>query len=99
MYSRTLLGIAILAGLAPAAFSQETRSMLFGRVLDPQGSAVVGAAVQVRNADTGVALNFTTNQTGYYEANLLLPGQYEITAEMQGFKKHVRRGVTLPVAS
>lgn len=73
--------------------------MLFGRVLDPQGSAVVGATVTVTNADTGVALKFTTNNTGYYEANLLLPGQYQVEGEAPGFKKLLRKGITLPVSS
>ena len=73
--------------------------MIFGRILDPQGDSIPAAAVSVRNADTGVSLKFTTNATGYYEANLLLPGQYEITAEVTGFKKSTRKGVTLPVSS
>jgi hypothetical protein len=73
--------------------------MLFGRVLDPSGAAVVGAVVVVRNAETGVANTLKTNDTGYYEANLLMPGQYEVTAEAPGFKKLVRKGITLPVSS
>ncbi|HEY3440648.1 MAG TPA: carboxypeptidase-like regulatory domain-containing protein [Paludibaculum sp.] len=100
MMTRSLLGAAFLAVLShSSAFAQETRSMMFGRVLDPQGSAVVGATVTVRNADTGVSLNFKTNDTGYYEANLLLPGNYELTAEHAGFKKHIRKGINLPVSS
>ncbi|MBI4906146.1 MAG: carboxypeptidase regulatory-like domain-containing protein [Acidobacteria bacterium] len=73
--------------------------MLFGRVLDPQGAAIVSASVSIRNADTGVILKYTTNNSGYYEGNLLLPGNYEISVEMQGFKKLVRKGITLPVSS
>ncbi|HJZ95782.1 MAG TPA: carboxypeptidase-like regulatory domain-containing protein [Candidatus Solibacter sp.] len=95
-FSRLVCATALMAA---AAFAQETRSMIFGRALDPQGSAVVGVAVTVRNDDTNVALRFTTNETGYYEANLLLPGNYSVEAEAAGFKKMVRRGVTLQVAS
>ena len=73
--------------------------MLFGRVLDPQGSAIAGATVHVRNSETGVALVFKSNDAGYYEANLLLPGNYELTVESAGFKKLIRNGVTLPVSS
>jgi len=96
---RTLGNFVAVSLLAGCAWSQETRSMLFGRVTDPSGSSVAGATVVVRNADTGVALTFRSNATGYYEANLLLPGSYEISAEMSGFKKLVRKGVVLPVAS
>ena len=90
---------ALAACFSICALAQETRSMLFGRVIDPQSSAVAGASVTIRNADTGVALKLTTNPTGYFEGNLLMPGSYEITAEMKGFKKLVRSGVTLPVSS
>jgi hypothetical protein len=85
--------------VASSASAQETRSMLFGRVLDPQGSAVSGAVVTVRNTDTNVSLTFRTNDTGYYEAQLLLPGQYQIDAESAGFKHLSRKGITLPVSS
>ncbi len=79
--------------------AQETRSMMLGRVLDPQGSAVAGAAVGIRNVDTGVAMTLKTNEQGYYEAPLLLPGNYELTAEAAGFKKLVRKGIILSVSS
>lgn len=91
--------VCALAVLCPAGFAQETRSMLFGRVLDPQGSAVVGASVVVRNADTNIAHAFKSNDSGYYEANLLQPGNYAIDAEAPGFKHLARKGVTLPVSS
>jgi hypothetical protein len=94
-----LCSLALAAATLMPAAAQETRSMLFGRVLDPQRSAISGASVAVRNAETGVTLNYRTNDTGYYEANLLMPGQYEVSVEHPGFKKLVRRGITLPVAS
>jgi hypothetical protein len=73
--------------------------MIFGRVLDPQGSAVAGATVTLRNIDTGVVLGFKSNATGYYEGNLLIPGTYEVVVEAPGFKRLVRNGTTLPVSS
>jgi hypothetical protein len=91
--------ICVAITLTGSAFSQETRSMLFGRVLDPQNSAVAGAVVVVRNTETNVKLSFATNDTGYYEANLLLPGNYQIEASAPAFKHLVRGGITLPVSS
>jgi hypothetical protein len=73
--------------------------MLFGRVLDPSGAAVVGATVVIRNVDTGVTNTLKTNDSGYYEGNLLMPGNYGLTAEAAGFKKLIRSGVVLPVSS
>ncbi len=92
--------MCLVMPLSLAVFAQEeTRSTLSGLVLDAQGGAVVNATVVVRNADTGVKLTLRTNDTGYYEAVLLLPGNYELTAEMAGFKKLLRKGVVLAVAS
>ena len=95
-FGNALIALALCGGHLAA---QETRSMLFGRVLDPQNSAITGASVTVRNTETNVKVSLTTNDTGYYEANLLLPGSYQIEAEAPGFKRLVRRGITLPVSS
>ena len=91
--------LALLLLLVLAAPAQETRSTIAGRVLDPQGAPVPGATVVVTNVDTNASTHLTTNEVGYYEARLLMPGPYEITAEAAGFKKTVRKGVTLAVAT
>ncbi len=84
--------------MAAGCLAQETRSVLFGRVLDPNGGSIAGVGVVIRNNDTGVAMTLKTNDTGYYEGNLLLPGPYTVTAQVTGFKKLVRSGVVLPVS-
>ena len=73
--------------------------MLFGRVTDSQGGVVAGARVVVKNSDTGAVQDLTTSPAGYYEANLLMPGNYTVSAEMKGFKKLLRAGINLPVSS
>src|SRR5688572_12874261 len=85
--------------LALAMSAQETRSTIFGRVLDSQSAAVAGASIVVTNTDTNAATRLSTNDTGYYEASLLLPGNYQVSAEMQGFKKTVRSGIALSISS
>jgi len=85
--------------LVSSSVAQETRGAILGRVVDPQGSVVVGAAVTVMNQATGNTLRFQTNATGYYEASLLLPGSYEVRAEATGFKKTVQRNITLPMST
>lgn len=73
--------ICLLIAAAALACGQETRGTIFGRVLDPQNAAVVGAAVTVTNVDTNAATRLRSNETGYFEANLLIPGNYQVTAE------------------
>ena len=79
-----------LASACPiGAQSIETRGTIYGRILDPQGSAIVGATVSVTNIETNVSTKVTSNEAGYYQANLLVPGQYGVTAESakaMGFK-------------
>lgn len=79
--------------------AQETRSTLLGRATDAQGATVAGVKVIVRNTDTGASQTLETNPSGYYEANLLMQGPYQITAESKGFKKVNRTGIILPVSS
>src|SRR5260370_6803942 len=91
-----LAPILISLWLATVAPAQETRSVILGRVVDPQNASVAGATVVVTNTDTNTVMTLTTNDTGYYEANLLLPGNYRVMAEMSGFKQSIRAGIVLP---
>ena len=99
--SRRLTAVFCLAALSAAQVfaQQETRSEVFGRVLDPQGAAIAGASVVLRNNVTGVSSTFKSNDTGYYEANLLLPGEYSMDAAAPGFKHLSQKGVRLSVSS
>jgi len=89
---------ALVFVFSASAFAQETRGTITGHVLDQQGGAMPGVSVTITNVDTNVSATLTTNSTGYYQAPLLLPGNYRVAAELQGFKTSVRSGVTLSVA-
>ena len=47
--------VLVLLACAATLAAQETRSMIFGRVLDPQASAVPGATVIVTNVETNTS--------------------------------------------
>lgn len=99
MKIRITTAVMALTLVASTASAQETRSMIYGRVLDPQLSTVAGAVVRVTHTDTNTTVTLMTNDTGYYEAALLLPGNYQVSVEMTGFKKFVRAGITLPMST
>ena len=88
-----VLAIAWSARLA----AQETRGAIFGRVLDPSGAPVADATVTLQNMEMNTSIQLRTNETGYYEAALLLPGEYLVSAEKEGFKRTLRSGIVLPV--
>ena len=89
---------ALVFVFAASVFAQETRGTIIGHVLDEQGGAMPGVTVTITNVDTNVSATLTTNSTGYYQAPLLLPGNYRVSAELQGFKTSVRSGIILSVA-
>jgi len=95
-------GMLIVFGLlvlARGITGQETRSMIYGRVTDPQGAVAPGVRVTVTNVDTNTSVEGSTNESGYYEANLLLHGNYQVSFEAAGFRRLMRRGIVLPMSS
>lgn len=98
----SLRALPLLAALllsVASAFGQDTRGMIFGHVLDPSSAAAAGAKVVVTNTETNVSYARLTNETGYYEANLLIAGPYRVSVEATGFKTTVRDGIPLPVSA
>src|SRR5262245_62475143 len=87
-----LLSLALL--LAPSAFAQ-TSASLRGTVHDPQGGAVAGAKVMLKDAGGATHLDTTTNNEGFYSFPIIQPGTYTVTIEAPGFKKSVKSGVVV----
>ena len=82
--SLRLVVITLLA-LSPAAFCQFS-SNLQGVVEDPSSSRVPGAVLKLRNVDTGVTSQATSNESGYYRFTSLQPGNYQLSVEGTGFQ-------------
>jgi hypothetical protein len=90
----TLLLLALAAGLA----AQTGTSSITGTITDSTGAAVAKAQIQIINEETGAAMHTESNSEGVYRAPSLAPGLYRIEADLPGFEKSVRRGVTLQVS-
>jgi hypothetical protein len=86
--------IGLLLLTVVPAIAQETRSTISGTVRDEQG-VIPGATVKVTNTGTGVTQTLTTNASGYFEARLLIAGDYDVVIEMEGFKTLRRSGISL----
>jgi len=78
---------------AAAGLSQEFRGTILGRVVDPSGAAVAGAAIEVVNEATKTVVKSATNEAGNYQAPFLVPGNYTVRVELQGFKRLERPGI------
>lgn len=86
----------LLWAVAPVAAQQGTTEVR-GQVLDAQGGALPGVTVTVRNQDTGISRETVSNSDGTYFVSGIVPGRYQILAELQGFKKYVRDDVRLEI--
>ncbi len=75
------------------AFAQTTADIV-GRVTDASRSVLPGVTVHIEHEGTGGVRTMPTNTTGAYAFNLLLPGTYTVTMELDGFNAETRR-VTL----
>src|SRR6266536_2988967 len=86
-----LLAVTLLC--SGAAFAQEFRGTVLGRITDPTGAIIAGASVRVRNVDTNASASTNSNDSGNYQVPFLLPGNYAVQVEHAGFKKLERQGV------
>jgi hypothetical protein len=92
-----LAAVLALAGLflAVSLDAQETRGRIVGRVSDTTRAPIPGASVTVADATRGTTASAATNSEGLFQVSYLLPGTYQVTVEVTGFKKHVQDNLLL----
>src|SRR5262245_38184056 len=82
----TLALILFTGGLQHAnAQSESGSAAIEGTVLDTNGGTVAGAAITVRNEDTGLQRVTTTNSGGHFSVPVLPVGRYSVKTEAKGF--------------
>ena len=84
---------------AVTAFAQTDRGTITGTVSDATGAIIPGASIQARNTQTGAIHQAGTSETGNFTLGQLPAATYELSAELPGFKKFVRTGIIVSVAS
>ena len=89
--------LLLLALSSIAAFAQADRGTITGTISDPAGAVVANAPVEARNTQTGVAHPVASSATGNYTITALPVGSYEINVTVPGFKKYIRKGLTVDV--
>lgn len=88
--------VAVLVIFLPlAAFGQEFRGAISGVVTDPTNAPVVGVKISATEVRTATRTQTVSNSAGQYTIPFLAPGQYEIAAQVQGFKEFVRKDMNL----
>ena len=90
----------LLAALAcMIALAQAPTGIITGTLTDDSGAVIPNATITITNKATGVAARTaTTDAQGYYSAPALPAGDYEVRAEVSGFRT-VQRDATVQAGS
>src|SRR5712664_4290362 len=93
LFATVLMVASCLA--APFAGAQSTGGRIRGTVTDPSGGAVATASVALRNEATGSERTTQSGASGEYAFLEVPVGTYTVELQLTGFKKYVRKGITL----
>lgn len=88
----------ILLAAASITVSAQTTATLHGLITDPQGAAITGANVTVRNIATGEERHTVSDSAGAYLMASLPIGTYQIQVQVNGFQTKILDGIVLEVS-
>ncbi len=110
MRSRVVGSFQSLLHAAPVALSlcavafgsiplqaQNAQGTVLGHISDSSGAAVAGVKVTLANVNTGVKQDATTTGIGDYVFVNIIPGTYQVTADLSGFKEEQASNLHLGV--
>jgi len=83
------IAIVVLTATPATALAQAVYGSVSGIVRDSTGALLPGATVTITSVERNTVDTVTTNESGVYLKERLLPGVYEIRAELAGFKAAV----------
>ena len=78
--------VAALSWLAPSATAQAVYGGIHGAVTDTSGGALPGVTVTITSVERQTIDIVVTNESGLYGEERLIPGTYEVKAELASFK-------------
>ncbi|HSR51959.1 MAG TPA: carboxypeptidase-like regulatory domain-containing protein [Acidobacteriota bacterium] len=96
-FSPLLVLCAVGVCLLTPLWAQTSFTRLSGTVKDQTGGVIPGATVTLTRIDTGNEFQTFTNDAGSYTFGTILPGVYEMTIEMEGFRTAVVRDLRLVI--
>jgi carboxypeptidase family protein len=85
LLARTISIVLLCLFTSIVCAAQSNYASLIGTVLDPQQHIVPGAEVNLTSMSTQANRQARSNEQGTYQITGLLPGEYKLTAVVQGF--------------
>ena len=102
-FTYAVYAAVIAAGLAgagvPGAAAQAVSGSIGGIVKDSTGAVVPGATITITSLERKTVDTTVSNESGFYLKDRLLPGTYEVKAEIAGFKTAVLPRIIVNVDS
>src|SRR5262245_32585254 len=92
-----ILSLILTLSLCPFLEGQSTYGSITGSVTDPTGAAIAGAQVTLTNVATSEKRIQPTGADGLYSFVNLIPGEYRVDIEKEGFKHVGHPGVIVQV--
>lgn len=88
-----------LVAMAPASFGQAVYGSLYGTVTDKTGAIVPNATVTVTDLAKGTSVSVTSNDSGAYTVEHLIPDAYGVRVTAAGFKAFETKGIQVSADS
>lgn len=82
----SLASIAVFLAAAPSSFAQAIFGSIYGTVADSTGAVVPGAAITITDVAKGTTVTATSNASGEFTVDHLIPDSYNVKITMAGFK-------------
>jgi hypothetical protein len=89
------LCIAVGVLIQAPAFGQNVTGSISGTVVDPTGAAIPGATVVITNEQTHVDRTATSNSSGFFGFEALMPGSYTLNITAKGMATYKETGIVL----
>jgi hypothetical protein len=83
----------ILGLLCGSLYAQNTTGTLTGSVTDPSGAVIPGAAVVMKNQQSGDERRTVTNNDGFFSISGVQVGDYSVNIAAQGFEKYKQTNI------
>src|SRR5947209_5310469 len=91
--SRLFSAVFLLLLSSSAAYAQAVYGSIFGTVNDASGAVVPNATVTVTDVDKGTTSVITSNASGEFTADHLIPDTYNVKVTAQGFQSYQQTGI------
>jgi hypothetical protein len=90
-----LLVVACLAAPASSAFGQAVYGSIFGTVTDATGAVIPNATITVTDEGKGTSVTLTSNGSGEFTAEHLIPDVYDVKVTAANFQAYETKGLQL----